>query len=565
MLVAQRNPAKNRWGNPVSAELQTPQKYRGLSAKRLTGTHALLRALIRLDRLRLPLWVLGIGAMSFYVANAVQAIVSDERELVQMASIFADPVGRLMTGPAFGMDEPTFARFYAAGYVLFIYLLTALMSIFTVVRHTRAEEQAGRAELLRANVLGRHASLTAALLLVMLANLLAAGLVLAGALSGGFPLPGSILVAGSGAAVGFFFAAAAAVAAQLTESSRSASALAGGILGASYLIRMVGDLGAPGGTALSWFSPLGWSQQTAPYVEDQWWPLILPLLFGVMGLVLAFALNSRRDLGAGLLPPRAGSARAPAWLSTALGISAHTLLGMLRGWGAALILSGALFGSYAQTMVETAADLPEQFRRVFTGESVMLGFLAYISIFLAILVAAAGVSGVRLLRGEELSGRAELMLSAPLSRTRWLCAHVLVLLTGLSLILILLGLATATAAAMVLEEESGARFRDVALASLHQAPAVLAVLGIVVAAFGWAPRLVGVLGWSLIGYAAFMTNFGRLLELPEILHRFNIFGYLAQYPVEPVEWAPVVLLSGLGVLGIILGLTGWRHRQINRN
>ena len=39
-----------------------------------------------------------------------------------------------------------------------------LMTMLLVVRHTRAEEQNGLAELIRSNVAGRHAHLTAALL-----------------------------------------------------------------------------------------------------------------------------------------------------------------------------------------------------------------------------------------------------------------------------------------------------------------------------------------------------------------------------------------------------------------
>ncbi|MBO0594649.1 hypothetical protein I2485_05005 [Nesterenkonia sp. E16_7] len=535
----------------------------GAARTSLVGTGVLLRFMLRQDRVRLSLWVVGIGLMSFYVANAVQALVTDEAELAQMAGLFADPVGRLMTGPAYGMESPTFERFYAAGYVLFIYILTALMSIFTVVRHTRAEEASGRAELLRADVLGRHATLTAALLLVLLANASAATLVLLGALSGGFALEGSMLVAASGAAVGLLFAAVAALAAQLTETSRAASGLTGALLGLAYLIRMVGDMAAVRGTALSWFSPLGWSQQTAPYVEDRWWPLLLCLALAAAAVLGAFGLSTRRDLGAGLLPSRLGRAQARPRLSTPLGVATHTLRGGLRGWGAAVILCGALFGSYAQSMVDTAASLPEEFRSFFAGETVLLGYLAYMAMFLALFVAAAGVGGIQQLRGEEKHGRAELLLSAPLSRTRWLGAHLTVLLGGLGIMLALTGLATAAAAVTVLHGDTGAYFSDILWASLHQGPAVLALVGLTLAAYGWVPRFAGLLGWLLLGYAAVMTNFGPLLDLPEIFSELNVFGHLAQYPVESVRWSPVLWLSGIGTAGILLGFTGWRRRAIN--
>lgn len=529
----------------------------------LAGTGVLLRFMLRQDRVRLSLWVVGIGLMSFYVANAVQALVTDEAELAQMASLFADPVGRLMTGPAYGMEAPTFERFYAAGYVLFIYILAALMSIFTVVRHTRAEEASGRAELLRAAVLGRHAPLTAALLLVLLANGAAAALVLLGALSGGFAPEGSMLVAASGAAVGLLFAGIAALAAQLTETSRAASGLTGALLGLAYLIRMLGDMAAAEGTAISWFSPLGWSQQTAPYVEDRWWPLLLSLTLIAAAVFGAYGLSTRRDLGAGMLPSRLGRAQARPRLSTPLGVATHTLRGGLRGWGVAVILCGALFGSYAESMVDTAVSLPEEFRSFFAGETVLLGYLAYMAMFLALFVAAAGVGGIQQLRGEEKHGRAELLLSAPLSRTRWLGAHLTVLLGGLGLMLTLTGLATAAAAVAVLQDDSAGHFSEILRASLHQGPAVLAVVGLTLAAYGWVPRFAGLLGWLLLGYAVVMTNFGPLLDLPEVFSTLNVFGHLAQYPVEPVRWSPVLWLSGIGMVGILLGFTGWRRRAIN--
>ncbi|WP_010525595.1 ABC transporter permease [Nesterenkonia sp. F] len=534
----------------------------GATRSPLAGTPALLRLMLRRDRMRLSLWVLGIGLMGFYFAGAIQVVAEDRAQLAQMTTMFADPVGRLMTGPAYGMDAPTFERFYATGYILFLFILAALMSIFTVVRHTRAEEQTGRAELIRANVVGRHATLTAALLLVLLADVLVGLLVSAGALAAGYATAGSLLVGAAAVAVGMFFAGAAAVTAQLSESSRGASAMAGALLGLAYLIRMGGDMAEQGGGTLSWFSPLGWSQQTAPYVHDHWWPL-LPLVGCAVGFVwLGYWLSTRRDVEASLMPSRLGRARARPSLGTPMGMAYRILRGGLRGWTIALVLTALLFGSYAESMIDAADALPEEFAAIFSGDSMMLGYLAYIALFLAIFVAAAGVSGLTQLHGEEARGRAELSLSTPMSRTRWLAAHLAVLLLGLGLMLLLTGLGTALGALAVLGEDGVQHADDLVLASLHQAAPVLAVLGIVVALFGWLPRLAGVVGWLLLGYAAVMTNFGSLLELPAVMEDLNVFGHLAQVPVEGVDWAPFLVLSGIGVVGILLGMIGWNRREV---
>ncbi|SLM90984.1 ABC transporter permease [Brevibacterium yomogidense] len=530
----------------------------------LTGTLALARLIVRVDRIRALVWVLGVGAMGFYFAHAIQIIAEDDTALASLAGLYADPVGRMMVGPGFGMDDPTHERFFAAGYAVFIYILGALMSIFTVVRHTRADEQAGRAELVRANVVGRHATLTATLLVTAGLVLTASALVLVGALSAGYAWEGSLLVATTAAAVGLFFTGATATMAQLGESSRSATALSGGLLGLAYVIRMAGDAPEVGGTALSWASPLGWAQQTAPYVDDLWWPL-LPLAGGAAVLAgLGYWLSTRRDVGAGLLPARLGRAEGRPSLGTPLGLALRSLLGTLRGWAIALVLTSLMFGSYAQTMLDSADSLPPELAGVFVGEDIMLGYLAYIALFMAVFVTAAGVGSLQQVRGEEASGRAEYGLSAPISRTAWLGAHLTITIAGVLLILVAVGAAMGAGAALSLEEDGASRFGDLLAAGVLKAPAVLSILGVVTALLGWLPRLAVPVGWLLVAFSAIIGTFGSLLELPEFVFDMDPFGHLAEYPVEAIAWEPVVWLTAIGAAGIAIGLLGWRRREVGR-
>ncbi|WP_022873463.1 ABC transporter permease [Nesterenkonia alba] len=548
---------------PVSTETrQAPRPSAGQAT--LSGTGTLLRFMVRRDRIRTTAWVLGVAVAAFYFANAIQLIAETEEELRALTTMFADPVGRMMTGPGFGMEDPTHAAFFSSGYVLYLYILIALMSVFTVVRHTRVEEQTGRAELIRANVVGRHATLTATLILTLVANLLAALLMWAAALAGGFAAEGSALVATGGLAVGLFFSAAAAVSSQLSESSRGASGMAGGLIGLAFLIRMGGDAAEIGGSTLSWFSPLAWSQQTAPYVEDRWWPLLLPAGFAVVLLALGYWLSTQRDVGASLLPTRLGRATARPRLGTPLGLASHTLKGSLRGWGIALLLTGLMFGSFAQTMVDAAGDLPAEMAQIFAGEDMMLGYLAYMALFMSVFIAAAGVSALQQLRGEENRSRAEYAMSAPVGRTTWLGVHLTVLVAGVLVILALVGAGMGVGAMASLEEDGGQYFGELFLAAVMQTPAVLAVVGIVTALFGWFPKIAGAVGWVFVGFGGVMSTFGQLLDLPDAILSLNLFGHLAEYPVEDIAWTPVLVLTGIGVVGVLLGLLGWKRREINR-
>src|SRR5699024_720360 len=117
-------------------------------------------------------------------------------------------------------------------------------------------------------------------------------------------------------------------------------------------------------------------------------------------------LSTKRDFEASLIPARLGRREAKPLLGTPWGIATRTLGGGLRGWGIALVLVGLMFGAYAQTMLDAADTLPPELEQIFTGEDLMLGYLAYISLFMAVFIAAAGVSGVQQVRGEETAGRA---------------------------------------------------------------------------------------------------------------------------------------------------------------
>ena len=128
------------------------------------------------------------------------------------------------------------------------------MSLLTVVRHTRTEEETGRLELLGATVVGRYAPLTAALLTAAVANVSIVVLTVLFLAGTGLPTAGSVALALAIGLCGLVFAAVAAVAAQLTANARSANGIAAAVLGASFLLRALGDTGP---TWVSWISPWG--------------------------------------------------------------------------------------------------------------------------------------------------------------------------------------------------------------------------------------------------------------------------------------------------------------------
>src|SRR5690606_12656076 len=100
----------------------------------------------------------------------------------------------------------------------------------------------------------------------------------------------------------------------------------------------------------SWLSPMGWSQQVRAYDDNRWWPLALSVVLTVVLLVVAVVFESRRDLGAGLVPARPGPAEASASLGSVVGLTWRLQRGSILGWSVGLFTMGLLFGSFSESI-----------------------------------------------------------------------------------------------------------------------------------------------------------------------------------------------------------------------
>ena len=113
---------------------------------------------------------------------------------------------------------------------------------------------------------------------------------------------------------------------------------------------VVGQLGSP---ALSWLSPIGWTQQMRPYGPLHWWVLVIPALVTIAVTAVAYAIAGRRDLGTGLLPVRPGPAGAGASLRDSLGLAWHLQRGTLLAWAAGFAVYGLVIGALRPGSVHT--------------------------------------------------------------------------------------------------------------------------------------------------------------------------------------------------------------------
>ncbi|WP_344843359.1 hypothetical protein [Nonomuraea dietziae] len=267
-----------------------------------TGTWRLTTLVIRRERLIAPFWMALLAVLAAGQAGRYAQSFPTARSIADFAREMA--ANRALTAFAGEVHSPTVAGMAVWKNADAIYTVLALIAILTIVRHTRGEEESGRAELVGAGVIGRFAPLTAALVFTAGA-MVATGLICALAMiSTGFDVTGSLSFGAAITAAGLVFTGVGALAAQLTEGARAAIGLAALVLGVSYLVRFTAD--GSGLTWLKWLSPQGWSHLVRPYGDDNWAALLPALALAALTAALAYLLAGRRDLGHGLIPQRPG-------------------------------------------------------------------------------------------------------------------------------------------------------------------------------------------------------------------------------------------------------------------
>lgn len=528
-----------------------------------TGTGALLRLNLRLDRVRILIWTLAMGWGVYGSVIALDEAFPTPEAVRARGALMENPATLLMTGPAFGTDDYTFGAMVANELSLYVFLPAGIMGILLTVRHTRAEEESGRLELLRARPIGRFAPAAAAACTVGLASVLVGAATAVGLLAIGHEDldVASCLAFGVGTTLtGLVFASVATVAAQLTEHARTATGMAMGSLALAYLVRGVGDVIEPTGSWLSWFSPFAWAQQTRMFVDLRWWPLVVSLAVSLGAFAVAAVLAHRRDLGAGLRAAPRGPATAAGSLRSPAGLAARLLRGSSIAWAIGVLFFAVAMGSLVDSIDDLLGEnlaLAEWI--AFEGTDLTPEFAGYVLSFIMIAPLILGISGVLTFKEEESSGRSEQFVIAGHSRAGHLLGWsgtvvaLLVALTLLGGVGVGLGVWAGTGEGHWVAEMTGA--------ALVHLPALMLMVALAMALFGLLPRLT-VIAWIAVVWIALALFLGELLGLPDWAMDLSPFTHVPALPSAEMDWPPLLVMIGIAVALAAAGTLGYRRRDL---
>jgi polyether ionophore transport system permease protein len=535
-----------------------------LTVASVTGTTALAKLALRRDRIMLPAWlyvvIIGVCANAYTFVKLYKT-ASSRAALV--ASGQGNPALLFLYGRLNGTSTGALT---AWRYGVWGALIAALMTIFLVIRHTRADEESGRLELIGSARVGRQAPLMSALAVAAVASAVITVVLCAALPLLGLPAAGSAALSLAIGTCGLAFAGISAAAAQLTSSARAARGLAIGVLGVAFLARAVGDsAGASGPGWLTWVLPLGWTEMLRPFAGERWWVLALPVAVFAAGAGLAFALAARRDLDAGLLPDRPGRATASGLLRGPFGLAWRLQRGMLLGWAVGYAFTFAASGAAAEgvgQLLGTSSALERAIARLGGGQAAITNaYLAAIMMLAGLVAAAYAVTVILRLRSEETGDRAEPILAAGIGRVRWALSHILVAVLGAALLLAVAGVAAGLGYGLR-AGSAGTQVTRMLGAAMGQLPSALALAAVAVLVFGVLPRAAVAGAWTAVGLVVVLDLFGQVLQLSHWVLDISPFTHAPRLPGGTVSPAPLLWLCLTALAFSAVGLAALRRRDI---
>lgn len=518
----------------------------------LAGAGRLTRLAIRRDRVRILCWLAGIIGLLVVSARSIQGLYSTPAEFLRYGRLVKDNAALIVqSGPGYGLDQPTLGTVLMNEVGIWTFIAIGLMAVFMVVRHTRAEEDGERSELIRSAPVGRHAPLAAAMAGTLATSALIALCVVFTLVAVGLPLAGSVAFGLSILGAGAVFAATAAVAAQVAAGSRGASALGSAAIAVAFVVRAVGDVGDG---RLSWLSPIGWAQAIRAFADERWWVLPLPLGAVVGGVAVAVALEARRDLGAGLLGQRPGVAEARPGFSSTLALAVRLHRPTVIGWTIGMALLGFFYGivaEQAESMFEENPEMADYMAMLGNG-SITDSFLATSVLMMGLITTGYAVAAVLRMRAEEVAARADVLLATPTSRSTWMAGHLLVVGAGSTIVMSVTGAAIGAGFATVTGEVG--QIPRMLAAAWVMVPPILVVAAIAAALFGLLPKW-SLVAWSLVVFVAVAGLLQGVLDLPQWALDLSPFEHAPALPGAPFELLPVVvlLIAAGGIAGLGVG------------
>jgi polyether ionophore transport system permease protein len=440
-------------------------------------------------------------------------------------------------------------------------ILAAIYGLLAGVWALRAEEDAGRAELVLAAPITRGTVYAGAIAGIAAGAALLWVAVLAGSVIGGLAAGGSAYLALAVVSMVPVFAGVGALVSQLAPTRRIALELGGAAIVVAFLLRVIADTSGSLGW-LRWATPLGWAEELRPFTGAQPLVLMLPIAVSTLALLGAWRIAVRRDVGAALLPAR-DSADPRLWLlSSPTAQALRSELGGIAVWlvsvGAFALIVGVISKSISSAGI--SPQLQREFAKLGEGSIVTPhGYIGFAFIFFVLVLSLFSCSQIAAARHEESEQRLETLMALPLGRLGWLTGRLALAVGGTIALALAAGVLAWAGAATQNVAPSLPRMLE---AGANCLPTALLFLGIAVLAYAVVPRAAAGIAYGLVTVAFLWQLVGSLLGVPKWLVDITPFAHVASVPVQSFRAGAAAVMVAVGLVAAAAALPAFRHRDL---
>lgn len=481
-------------------------------------------------------------------------------ERLAFARSFANNVGlRLFYGEPHDVAAVNGYAAWRVGGTLAI--AAAAYGLLAAIQARRAEEDAGRAELVLAGTVSRRsvgnatvAAIAAGTFALWLAEL--AGFALAG-----MPLGGSAYLALATASVIPVCAGIGALAGEIAPTRQVALELGGALVGVAFVLRVVADT-VRGVAWLRWATPLGWAEELRPFAGPRPFVLLLPVAATVLLGGLARHIFARRDIGTGVLPVRDSREPDLRLLSTPARQALRGTRGTIVAWIASLAVFDYVLGVVSNSI--SSADIPrsteKQIAKLGAGSiTTPTGYLGFVFIFVVLAVSIFACVEVGAVREEEASQRLETLLTLPLGRAQWLAGRMGVAAAAAVAVALTAGFAAWAGATSAGTHVSLARLLE---AGANALPTAALFLGLAALLYAVVPRASTALSYALVTITFVWQLVGALLSAPHRLLEATPFAHVGLVPAQPFRLRAALVMVAIGAAAVVAALRLFGRRDL---
>jgi ABC-2 type transport system permease protein len=527
-----------------------------MKLKKFTGTGTLFKLFLRRDRFLLPFWVTLPVVLGMIVAGTFTAMAGQGMDRV-LNEFDKDPLVSAILGPVMSFDLLGAIVWRGASQLA---LVLAIGSLLTVIRHTRVDEETGRSELIRAYEVGPYASLTAALILTIIGNLVSGVLIALSIIALGGSAAGSFVFGATMSVIGCFFAGIGALGVQFRENSGSARGIGMVVVGLGIMMMILNNM-LGGDTILKWLIPMAWQRVTRPFAGNYGWGLLYFVVMAGIPIVISYVLSNRRDLGAGVLPSRPGPREGAPNFSSPLALAWRLHKKSFFGWLMGTLVYIVAFSAISPGLSQSGgiSGWLSSLGGTDWAKQAGLGYV-FISIaiyLVSIVVAVYGMTAVLRIKKEENEGRAELLIDKQVSRMRWMSSHLIVAALCSAALLVAMGIAGGLTYGFVTGDLSNG-FWNIFTMNVSKIPPVWILLSFTALIYGLWPRITSLswivwLGFILLelGWEAQIVDWTWLGISPFSYAHYTID--ISSMPMLPMLYLLAIsaFLTGIGLLGFI--------------